>query len=205
MKNSFRLLALAAFTFLVGCSSSPTAPTTNNNSTESNATDSTSYFPLSTGSSWHYTGFADYTVSIVGDTTFNGHSWKIINNTASSGRGFVRKSGTTYINFSPSGQPVAGEFIGVNEAPGSTWAWDITNNGLATHYAFTNAKQGMTHIVLGKTYKNVIDVHLDYSSTFNGVVVQTSTGEYYYAQGIGLIDADLGSLGSSQLTSYTIK
>jgi hypothetical protein len=205
MKTSFRLLALAAFTFLVGCSSSPTSPTTNNNNTESNVTDSTSYQPLSTGSTWHYTGFADYTVSIVGDTTFNGHAWKIINNTGTTGRGYVRKSGTTYIDFSPTGQPVSGEVIGLNETPGSSWTWDITANGLATHYVFTNAKQGLTHIVLGKTYKNVIDVHLDYTSTFNGMVVQTNSGEYYYAQGIGLIDADLGSLGFSQLTSYSIK
>lgn len=202
MLKTFFLLSFVSFAFLTGCSSSPTSPGTNSNN---NSNPSDSYLPLTTGSTWTYVGVRAYTLTILGDTTYNGKSWKILNNSASVGVGFVRKDGTIYTQISPSGSPVAGEFIGLNEAPGSTWAWDISAGGVTNHYAYTNQAQGLTHTVLGKDYSNVIQVHLVYTASLNGTVVQSATGDYYYAKGIGMIDADLGSLGSSQLSSYSIK
>jgi hypothetical protein len=206
MKKTLVFLGIAALAFLTACSNNPTSPSSNNNNTISNVTDSTSYQPLTHASTWTYTGAASYTVTVLGDTTVNGKSYRIIYNSGASGTGLVRKDGPIYYNFSPTGVPISGEFTGLNETPGSTWGYDLTSTpGTVTHYTFTNAAQGLTHNVLGKTYTKVIDVRLDYTYTFNGVPAGSGTGHYYYAQGIGLIEADLGALGGSQLVSYSIK
>ncbi len=66
-------------------------------------------------------------------------------------------------------------------------------------------EKGISFTVNGQSYSNVAHVHLKESFVFGGQTQVFSNADYYYAKGVGLIKADLGSAGEENLTSYSIK
>lgn len=96
------------------------------------------------------------------------------------------------------------EIEGLDITPNARWSFDITSTGIPTHYTYVDSLQGQSITVLGHTYTDVIVLHLVYSFSFQGLS-ETLGGTYYFAKGVGLVEADLDQMGSIMLESYSIK
>jgi hypothetical protein len=196
--------ALLVVGTLASCSSTTTGPnnTIDPAQTPNQATSDT-YYPLTEGSTWTYTGVQNYTQTATGDSTIGGKSWKRLINTAG-GVAYARWVGNLLkgINISPAVN--TDEIAALDITPGAQWTFDITSTGIPTHYVFTDSLQGQSITVLGKKYDDVIVVHLVYGFSFGGIT-QSLEGSYYYAKNVGLVEADLGPAGSIMLQSYSIK
>ena len=167
------------------------------------------WWPLTKGTTWTYTGYADYVQTVTGDTVIDGKPYANISSVSSTpgvqnSTCFAYWTGTQLFSRNYGGIIATSEICAIDITPNSTWSFDITANGLVNHYVFTNLEQGLTRTVLGQSYSDVIHVHLDQSFNFGG---QTSTlsGEYYYSKGIGLIEATFLGGATIYLKSYSIK
>ena len=197
MKLISSLSLLAAALLVAGCSDSnnPTSPGGSTNTADS-------YWPTSKGSTWTYAGSVNSTVTVGNDTTIDGKQYTIMNNVPG-GASFIRRDGASYYSLEGSG---AQEMLFLKDgAIGTSWTFDLTKQGALNHYTYTVTELGQTHVVNGKSYSNVMRVHLTDSVSFAGQTFMGTEADYYYAKGIGLIQADLGTLGVMNLVSYTIK
>jgi hypothetical protein len=75
-------------------------------------------------------------------------------------------------------------------------------------------KRDIQRTVVGKTYNSVIELTYDFSvdDPLGGPVVSVGDGKYYYAKGVGLIEAYFGfsffgvsSSDTTRLLNYTIR
>ncbi len=109
--------------------------------------------------------------------------------------------------------PIVGEieqlYFKENAAIGDTWISNTsTLNGVEHQQKFTLIAKNITHVVLGKTYNNVIHVQILNQQKFPGSNVYTDaqTINQYIAKGIGIIDVnDITGPSIFKLTDYAIK
>jgi hypothetical protein len=94
-------------------------------------------------------------------------------------------SGTTIIESTTrpikENDPVSASWVDAMTIPGPP---DITNE-----QRFSIVEKGITWVAGGNTFNDVIHVHLSTGSTILGIFTEAATTEYYYAKGIGLIEA----------------
>ena len=82
--------------------------------------------------------------------------------------------------------------IKANEAVGSIWTDinDLPGGGGQTYEStFSVVEKGITRVLGGTTFTDVIHIHLSTGTTILGTYLESATTEYYYARGIGLIEA----------------
>ncbi len=94
-----------------------------------------------------------------------------------------------------------------NAAIGDTWTDSNPYPGVpGTTYesAFTIAEKGISRTLAGVTYNDVIHIHLETGSTTGGVYSASSTTEYYYAKGIGLIETETTLLSTGQVRLHQV-
>jgi len=179
------------------------------------------YQPLSTGTSWRYveTSGSDKdttTLTVTGNTkTINSKTFYEIAENSRFGKdtSYYNVNGHDYTNNTENfADGIGTDILYLNdEKPvGYTWTGQaIPNNPLITGtYSGKVTEMGLTKIVLGKTYSNVI--HTQVSMTFSalGGTPETLNFDFYIAKGIGIIqvDTDDGTdKTSNQLIDYTIK
>ncbi len=78
-----------------------------------------------------------------------------------------------------------------NSNVGATWS-DVNDggNGVVTTSNYEIISMGTLRTVLGVVYSDVIQVHQTISATVPGIgTASISTGDFYYAKGIGLIES----------------
>jgi hypothetical protein len=192
------------------------------------ATGTTSYQPLSAGSTWTYR--TDYGSTLGADTskitmgskttTINSKLYTQAYETLTSypgliDTGYYYASNHDYSTMqivatsSTSSSTVEFLYLKDNSAVGTTWTGTINYPSIAT---FTlNGKiteKGVTKTFLGKTYTNIIHSTVVLTITILGVS-QPNTYDFYVAQGIGIVHIDLNSPGypttTQDLLSYNIK
>lgn len=181
----------------------------------------TDYQPVSANSEWDYlstTNGPSHTVALGTDTTINNLRYYKFNTTANGGteRGYISKvNGTyrTYGNFDPVGQVV--ELIYLKDAAiGTNWTNTISISGFSNYHKYTVSKRDIQHTVVGKTYNSVIELTYDFSvdDPIGGSAISVGGGKYYYAKGVGLIEAYFGfsffgvsSTDTTRLLKYTIR
>jgi hypothetical protein len=191
-------ICLAAALLAAGCSS-------NNNPVSPGTTGtSDSYVPSSAGSTWTYAGTANYTVTAGGDTTVAGRHYTVMYKTLG-GTSLVRHDGASY--YSTYGTSTLEILYFKDSTVSTAWSFDLVLPGSTTHYLYAIAEKGITHVVNGKSYTNVVRVHAKTFavSPIDGSLVLANEGDYYYAKGIGLIQTNLGTAGVFDLVSYSIK
>jgi len=86
---------------------------------------------------------------------------------------------------------------------GSNFVITYAGSPIPVTITYTIPSIGKTMTVLGKTYTNVVDVHLSSSASYNGLQITPATGDFYYAQGVGLISVDATVFNSATLSNVT--
>jgi hypothetical protein len=185
-------------------------------------TTSSDYQPVSANSEWDYlstmTG-SSKTVALGTDTTINGRKYYEFNKIASGAteRGYISKVNgiyRTFGNFAPIGQVIELTYL-KDSAIGTNWTNTITVNGFSNYHKYTVSKRDIQHTVNGKTYNTVIEVNYDFlidDLLGGGGQVNVGGGKYYYAKGVGLIEAyintnffGVSSSDTSRLVNYVIR
>lgn len=185
-------------------------------------TASSDYQPVSANSEWDYlstTMGSSHTVALGTDTIINSLRYYKFDKTTSAGteRGYISKVNgvyRTYGDFDPAGQVV--ELIYLKDEPiGSNWTNTISVNGFSNYHKYTVSKRDIQHTVVGKTYNSVIELTYDFSvddPLGGSAVISVGGGKYYYAKGVGLIEAYFGfsffgvsSTDTTRLLNYTIR
>ena len=75
-----------------------------------------------------------------------------------------------------------------NEAVGASWTDINTNGGQQFTYTSSIIEKGVTRVVKGITYTDVIKVHVTTTIDVAGGTIPAGQSDYYYAKGKGLIE-----------------
>lgn len=180
------------------------------------------YSPLTVGSNWTYnysdgTGSSDtFTLTVTDrDTGLAGKTYKVLSASDGSGDQYFTKVDSNYYRFA--------SFAGVgnfeelylkdNRPVNSTWtnqaALNVSGLPLTANLTYLVKEKGIDHTVNGTAYKDVIHINVD----INFLGSSIGGGDFYYAQGIGLIDnlikvnvpGQSAYTTTQQLVSYQIK
>ncbi|WP_192822685.1 hypothetical protein [Rufibacter sp. LB8] len=202
------LLWLAFLCVFTACSDKEEDPAPEETTTAAAGLD---YFPTTAGSTWSYEGDLTYSYKSLGTKkVINGKSYTEFeqNQNGTISTIYVFKEAGSYTLYTA----VAGvgnielTVLKENEPEGGSWSTTTVINGLTTRYTYTLVKKGLTKTVLGKEYKNVIQVKLATVVLFQGMEIPFDQPfNYYFAKGVGQIMSELGSSGTVSLKSYTIK
>lgn len=178
------------------------------------------YAPYTTGSSFSYIDVnltqdtIAYTLTVSGDTTINGSTYKIVKDDSvffcsncKDGNYTQIASILTFQGYKADSLQLT--YLKENAPLGSSWSDTVTvSNGTLTTKAVLQhsiTQKGITKTVNGKDYLDVIAVKLDASAIVldNPVPIGTISTSYY-AKGIGLIEADQAD-DTIKLVSYILK
>lgn len=162
---------------------------------------------------------SSHTVALGTDTTINGRKYYKFNKTAGGAteRGYISKVNgiyRTFGNFAPIGHVIELTYL-KDSAIGTNWTNTITVNGFSNYHKYSVSKRDIQHTVNGKTYNPVIEVNYDFliDDLLGGSSpVNVGGGKYYYAKGVGLIEAfintnffGVSSSDTSRLVNYVIR
>lgn len=159
--------------------------------------DETVYLPYAAGSSYGYTDSttqgSNSTNAVYranGDTTVDGKTFSRtnINNEGSVAYQNTTDGVTTLLSFNGD-QPVFNTVLKANEPVGATWTDESAEGNTTTIYAWRMVAKDLSKTIGTTTYKNVIQVHLDGSSSESGKgKVIFADADYFYAPNTGLIE-----------------
>ena len=175
------------------------------------------YAPYTTGSTFVYEQ-----VTFGGTTTA---TWTVVTDKIINNRQFIQVSGmlglasTVYFNCENGEYTIRGEnvpsvvgaleliYLKEDVSMNTQWSKTINQNynGISyqTRYDFTYVGEETTRTVKGVTYSNILEVHLDTYTNATGSMQLFSQDDYYWAEGVGLIEAE-GSTVNFELISYNI-
>ena len=199
MKTTFLLASFIAFIF--------TSCTKNNTNNTTPAADS--YLNTNAGSTWNYhtsdsSGTTptntDYTLtSSTQDTTINSKKYHIYG-ISSGGSQYMNLTGNSYYQYDS--VPVAGGekierlYLEDNAAVNKSWSQSFTLNNIPNSpvpipLTVTNTvvEKGISRMVNGVNYSNVIHISTNLSSSLVPAAAFTSAIDTYYAPNYGLIDS----------------
>ena len=183
-----------------------------------------SYFPTCNGSRYTYndtlmggtpTVLVD-TLKFVKDTLIQGRSFQKIFSPATQTTSFYNcTNGATTVNaynaLLVSGNTLSAISvvpIRANTAVNGTWNDTITNPaGQQVIYTYTMKAKGITHVINGVTFNDVLYITCEIGITVPGFgTIITNNSNYYFAKGVGLIDSEnLDFMTGMQLNRRTVK
>ena len=184
---------------LISCKSS-TEPSPNYN-----------YFPLTKGSNWHYYGDVAFARTVTGDTIVGGKTYAIIEQTGySPGRNYYRKDGNIIYSLLPDTMNILRDVVYINPANGASGAYStLTFKGasekIVTNVRWADTKQHFRDTTYGKPYADVMIVHIRSVVQYHDTSFSITEGDYYYADGVGMVDQITSGGGTAELTNYEIK
>lgn len=205
-------LFLAGCTLLIACSKEM--------SNDGTGFPTCDYSPYTTGTSFSYIDVnktqdtISYTLTVSGDTSINGTSYKIVGDDSvffcSSCKDGIYTQIASILTFQGyKADSLKLTYLKENAPLGGSWSDTVTvSNGNLTTKAVlqhTITQKGATKTVNGKNYLDVIAVKLDASAiVLNNPVAIGTISTSYYAKGIGLIEADQAD-DTIKLVSYILK
>ena len=219
MKQFLYLITIVAI-FATGCISSKNDPKPGDG-----ATTSDSYFPVTAGSTWTYNeeiaGVASTTViKMTGSTkTFNGKSYYEASSASTvkgNQLGYFYSANHDFAIL----QTIPGYGIDVeihlgndSKAAGYTWTTSPTVsgyvNGFPAKMINTIKEKGISWVVNGKTFTNVIHSHVDLQYDLGSGFISYTVYDFYLAKGVGMIESDTGLSGAiydrETILSYNVK
>ena len=218
MKTSFLTFCLmVSFLFLfTKCKKSDAPPT---------PPAAVNYSPLTAGSTWtyNYTENASpkpsFTLTVTDkDTVVNTRTYKVLTSSDATGDKYFAKSDSDYYRFASFANIGSFDelYLKDNREVNSTWTSLQTFNfpgspiPLVANFTYLVKEKGISLVVIGNTYKDVIHIKLDVAVALAGGSI--GGGDFYYAKGIGLIQNNISVAALSQsftsqqvLTAYNVK
>lgn len=219
---TFRTVLVACMAFLLfSCSKDKSVEKPVNH-----PSDSTSYQPVSSGSSWHYKDGINlnggYTLTATGkDTTINGISFYIFENKPDTSdmtaETYFGQNRNNYyaLGFMTQLGNNAMLYLKDTSKVNTTWTQNIPISlqgiSLSAEMDFQLLQVSGTRVVNSKTYQNVAHVGLQVKvpNPLGGSAISYLTGDLYFARGVGIIEMTIQQGGSAvtdiSLDTYTIK
>jgi hypothetical protein len=169
----------------------------------------TNYQPITKGSYWTYSGYnggQSFNTEINGLTdTIIGMQWYGFNHTLLGASWFRKEYGVYYNLYSIGGNMVEFPYLKDDKAVGHTWETQINLAGVTTKLMYSIIEKDVSKVVFGQLYKNVIVVQMETDYDLGGGFgTIDATGEYWYANDIGLIYSDISDEGLTYLDIYKI-
>lgn len=234
MKKYSFLLSIIFLTFITGCGIKEVVNPMGeiNNSSpdgkgEANTTHSTSYQPVSKGSTWVYNNSfiggssTQTTIHMTGGTTtFAGKTYYNASGSTpgqAASNGYFYNDSNIYIIRSTTpavpGLAVNIQYLDTSLPVGGTWTNPATDSGtindMPAQMVGTIMEIGITKTIGGKTFSDVIHTQIDLQYNFGTGFESFALYDYYIAKGIGIIEQDGKSLGvdlnKQTIVSYDIK
>jgi hypothetical protein len=143
------------------------------------------YYPLAPGNKWEYKlkDGSVYTNSVV---SIDGNIVTMRNSTVPDPTRVKMENGVMYNELLAPGNYQL--WLKDDLKKGETWDATFTANGLNSIMAFTVKETGISKVVDGKTYNDVVELESESKINMNGNVISTNYfTQYYYAKSIGLI------------------
>ena len=167
------------------------------------------YLPIATGNRWEYGGAIGYTVEFTGNTqNFNSRVYAEAETSSFGDTTLsyisVENGIYTSLGFLPTADEVEFIILKDNVPEGTTWEERIEVSGIATVYKFSIGDKGISHTVEGEVFNDVIRVRMETFIEAFGVNQLVAGQDIYFARDIGIIQTDLGPVGSSDLIDFTI-
>ena len=169
----------------------------------------TNFQPVTGGSAWTY---AEYPVTNLYTTYCNGID-SVFNKkvyyemfTTNSGYTWVRKENGIYYRLVPDSDTVI-EFIYLkdNVPAGSKWEKTYDLNGFPTTYKYSLLEYDQPRLIYGNVYDHCItvreQVYVDFGAVNDSLI---ASRDFTYANDVGLVYIDRGTLGQIYLKSYNI-
>jgi hypothetical protein len=199
----YLLLPIFSFLLFVSCKKE----TVINSVSNAGSKDSLSYQPSVPGSFWRYTKTTSVSapieynfISLNYDSTVNGVVYHVFSDDQN-GNQYIKQDGGKYFTiFTPGTTKPQLLVLDTSKNINQSWIGGI--NGDET-FTYTIKQKIPTYSLDAFTFKNVYKVYTEKTKTLTGVVM--TSGDLYYAQGIGLIKSDLVLFNGGLQLSVNIK
>lgn len=175
------------------------------------------YAPYTTGSTFVYEQQTSFGTTPV--------TWTVQDDRIIDNRQFIQVSGmfglssSVYFNCENGEYTIYGEnvtsivgalemiYLKENVAANTQWSKTIDQSysgiDYQTRYDFSFTGSAASRTVRGVTYQNILEIHLETFTNASGVWAPFSTDDYYWAEGVGLIEA-IGTTVNLELISHNI-
>lgn len=230
MNKPLLIISALITLYITGCKLDlPDFETTGTTPGTTTGTTSESYLPLTTGTTWKYisvygTGTSDtITQRVTGATeTFNGkiyHTLALTSRLQGAANGYMY-NGNHILRFRQSeasqGISVTIDLQVLNDTAkvNSSWIGSVSDdgyvNGVRAQTINTVKERGISKVIGGKTFKDVINTEVALQYNFGSGFETITTYNFYVAKGIGIIATDSfvaggGIIAKSAILEYTIK
>jgi hypothetical protein len=199
----YLLLSFIVMLCLISCKKETVINSVNN----AGSKDSLSYQPSVPGSFWRYTkttsvsGPIEYNfVSLNYDSTVNGVVYHVFSDEQNGNQYIKQDGGKYYTIFTPGTNKPQLLVLDTSKSINQSWIGGV--NGDET-FTYTIKQKTAVFNLDAFTFKNVYKVYTEKTKTLTGVVM--TSGDLYYAQGIGLIKSDLVFFNGGLQLSVNIK
>jgi hypothetical protein len=199
----YLLLPIFSFLLFVGCKKE----TVINSVSNAGSKDSLSYQPSVPGSFWRYTktttisSAVEYNfISLNYDSTVNGVVYHVFSDEQNGNQYIKQDGGKYYTIFTPGTTKPQLLVLDTSKSINQSWIGGV--NGDET-FTYTIKQRTAVFNLDAFTFKNVYKVYTEKTKTLTGVVM--TSGDLYYAQGIGLIKSDLIIFNGGLQLSVNIK
>jgi hypothetical protein len=199
----YLFLSIFSILLFVSCKKEAIVNSVNNTGSK----DSLSYQPSVPGSFWRYTKTTTVSapieynfVSLNYDSTVNGVVYHVFSDEQNGNQYIKQDGGKYYTIFTPGTNKPQLLVLDTSKSINQSWIGGV--NGDET-FTYTIKQKTAVFNLDAFTFKNVYKVYTEKTKTLTGVVM--TSGDLYYAQGIGLIKSDLVLFNGGLQLSVNIK
>ena len=163
------------------------------------------FYPLSIGSHWSYKGDVSYTLTVIGDTLVNAKHYAVIEKSTDKTVSFLRRDGNSIYTLHPNLSNLLQEYLYVEGRSGAKGSYSYLTKGIVTNVTYSVDRFGIRDTVNGVNYPSVIVEHIRSVIQYKDTSFSITEGDYYFADGVGLINKLVSGDATVELLSYEIK
>jgi hypothetical protein len=183
----------------------PVTPT----STYTPATKSGSYFPLTSGNMWSYTGDKTYSVNVTNKTmTINAQSYSVLTQkmlaSTTPDTSYAYQDGNKYYVYANSSiGPISMKIIDLDLPIGATWTSTVSTNMYTdANYTYKITGTGLSRVVNNLIYNDVISVQLETTTAMSAAYTQQLIAYGVDASTIASLKSQYAGVKVTQITYY---